>query len=48
MTNSRKIKGVTTVRVDQSTATLTLLFDPAQTDERAVAAAVQAIVDHLD
>ena len=48
MTNARKIKGVTTVDVDQSSATLTLRFDPAQTDERAVASAVQAILDRLD
>lgn len=48
MTNARKIKGVTAVAVDQSSATLTLRFDPAQTDERAVASAVQAILDRLD
>lgn len=34
--------------MDQSAASLTLLFDPAQTDERAVASAVQAILDRLD
>lgn len=48
MTNARKIKGVTAVDVDQSSATLTLRFDPAQTDDRAVASAVQAILDRLD
>ena len=48
MTNARKIKGVTAVDVDQSSATLTLRFDPAQTDERALASAVQAILDRLD
>ena len=48
MTNARKIKGVTSVDVSQSTATLTLRFDPAQTDERTVASAVQAILDRLD
>lgn len=48
MTNARKIKGVTAVDVDQSSATLTLRFDPAQTDERAVAVAVQQILDRLE
>ena len=48
MTNARKIKGVTAVDVDQSSATLTLRFDPAKTDERAVAAAVQQILDRLE
>ena len=48
VTSARKIAGVTSVRLDQSAASLTLHFDPAKTDERRVAAAVQAIVDHLD
>ena len=46
--DARKIKGVTEVRVDQATATLHLRFDPKLTDDRTVALAVQAIVDHLD
>jgi hypothetical protein len=48
VTDARKIRGVTAVRLDQSSATLTLRFDAAQTDERVVAAAVQAIVDRLE
>lgn len=48
MTNARRIRGVTSVDVDQSSATLTLRFDPARTDERAIAAAVQEILDRLE
>jgi copper chaperone CopZ len=48
VTSARRIPGVTAVSVDHSSATLTLRFDPARTDDRAVAAAVQVIVDQLE
>jgi len=34
--------------LDQASATLRLRYDPQVPDERAVVAAVQAIVDHLE